>query len=180
MIISISGDPGSGKSTLSKELAKNLNYKRYSIGDLRGKMAMERGLTIDQLNKLGENESWTDNDVDEYQKELGKKEDNFVIEGRLGFHFIPHSVKIFLRIAKEESARRVFKDQREDEEKKETVEEVKEMLSQRAEHDRQRYIKYYNVDHLDIKHYDFVLDTTNLTIDMTKAKLLNFIHTYNR
>ncbi|MBL7100633.1 MAG: cytidylate kinase family protein [Nanoarchaeota archaeon] len=180
MIITISGDPGSGKSTIAKETAKTLGYNFYSVGDLRGKMAMDRGLTIDQLNDIGKNEAWTDKDADKYQEELGKKEDDFVIEGRLGFHFIPHSTKIFLKVDKDESARRVFKDQREDEEKKETVEEVKEMLAKRSEHDRQRYLKYYNIDHLDLKHYDLVLDTTNLTIDEVKEKLLNFIPSINK
>lgn len=180
MIITISGNPGSGKSTVAKEIAKELNYNFYSIGDLRGKMAMERGLTIDQLNKIGENEAWTDNDADAYQAELGKKEDNFVVDSWLGFHFIPHSIKIFLKVDRKESAKRVFKNQREDEEKKETIEEVEEMLAKRAEHSKQRYLKYYNIDYLDLNHYDLVLDTTNLTINEVKQKLLNFIHHYNK
>ena len=38
MIITISGLPGSGKSTIGKMLAKKLGYKFYSMGDLRGKI----------------------------------------------------------------------------------------------------------------------------------------------
>ncbi|MBU0540313.1 AAA family ATPase, partial [Patescibacteria group bacterium] len=67
MIITISGVPGSGKTTVAKILAERLGMKFYSMGDLRGKMATERGLTIDELNKLGETEAFTDNDVDTYQ-----------------------------------------------------------------------------------------------------------------
>ena len=180
MIITISGNPGSGKSTIAKEIAKELSYNFYSIGDLRGKMAVERGLTIDQLNEIGKKEAWTDNEADEYQSELAKKEDNFVVDSRLGFHFIPEAIKIFLKVDGEESARRVFKDQREDEERKETMEDVKEMLAKRAENDRQRYLKYYDVDYFDLNHYDLVLDTTNLTKDEVKKKLINFIRSYNK
>ena len=71
MIITISGVPGSGKSTAGKSVARKLGYEYVSMGDFRGKMAMERGLTIDELNKLGEKEDWTDRQADEYQRELG-------------------------------------------------------------------------------------------------------------
>ncbi len=40
MIITIAGMPGSGKTTVAKILADKLNLKRYSMGDLRGKMAL--------------------------------------------------------------------------------------------------------------------------------------------
>ncbi|MCX6741353.1 MAG: AAA family ATPase, partial [Candidatus Parcubacteria bacterium] len=46
MIITLSGKPGSGKTTVAKILAEKLGYKFYSTGDLRGQMAMKRGLTI--------------------------------------------------------------------------------------------------------------------------------------
>ena len=59
MIITISGIPGSGKTTVGRMLAEKLGYKFYSIGDLRGKMAMERGMTIDQLNELGKTDGRT-------------------------------------------------------------------------------------------------------------------------
>src|SRR5689334_16245543 len=97
MIISITGAPGTGKTSVGKLLAKRLGYNFYSVGDLRGKMAMERGLTIDELNKLGEKDASTDTMADDYQRELGRKEDNFIIEGRLSWHFIPHSFKVFLK-----------------------------------------------------------------------------------
>lgn len=180
MIITISGMPGSGKSTIARLLAEKLGYNFYSMGDLRGKMAVERGLTIDELNEIGKKEDWTDKEVDDYQSELGKKEDNFVIDGWLSFHFIPHAIKIFLKANPEESAKRVFENQRADEEKKETFEEVKDMLNNRAEDSRQRYLKYYNVDYQDLEHYDFILDTTNLTLEEVREKLINFLQSYNK
>lgn len=160
MIISISGKPGSGKSTVAKMLASRLGYRFYSIGDLRGKIAMKMGITIDELNKIGEKEEWTDKTVDEYQKKLGKKEDDFVIDGRLAFYFIPHSFKVFLDVNLDVAAKRIYMDQRPDEIKCESIEDVKKMLVKRMESDRRRYIKYYNVDFLNLKHYDIVINTT--------------------
>ena len=94
MIISISGVPGSGKTSVGKLIAEQKGWPFYSIGGLRGKMALDRGITLDELNRLGETDPTTDTSVDDYARELGKKEDNFVIEGRLSWYFIPHAFKI--------------------------------------------------------------------------------------
>ena len=77
MIISISGTPGAGKSTVAPMLADKLGYKRYYMGGLRREAARKRGLTIEEYNKLGETDPSTDLEVDRYQEELGKKENNF-------------------------------------------------------------------------------------------------------
>lgn len=169
MIISISGVPGSGKTSTGKILAERLGMKFYSVGGLRGKMALERGLTIDGLNKLGEKEAFTDKSVDDYQKELGQKEDNFVIEGRLSWHFVPHSFKIFLDCDPNEAARRVFEarrsksgPKRNDEPEYKSAEDARRELDERMASDKIRYAKYYGVDYRDPGHYDLVLDTTAL------------------
>jgi predicted cytidylate kinase len=175
MIISISGLPGSGKTTVGKLLAKRLGFRFYSIGDLRGRMAMERDLTIDQLNELGMKEKWTDEEADEYQKRLGEKEDNFVIESRLGFYFIPKSVKIFLEVDQTKAAERIFRAQRPDEKRKTTIEEVIDSIRKRMKSDETRYQKYYKVDFLDKSHYDIVIDTTGLTPEQVAERIIERI-----
>ncbi|MDP2918221.1 MAG: cytidylate kinase family protein, partial [bacterium] len=144
MIITISGRPGSGKSTVGKMLAKKLGYNFYSMGDLRGKMAMERGITINELNEIGKREGWTDREPDEYQKKLGKTEDNFVIDSRLGFYFIPHSFKVFIEVDSKIGAERVFKNQRPDEKPITDIKEMQTAFESRAKQDDERYQKYYN------------------------------------
>jgi len=175
MIITISGMPGSGKSSVAKELAKGLNLKHYSIGDLRGKIAMDKGMTLDELNKIGEKEDWTDKEADLYQKELGEKEDNFVIDGRLSYYFIPKSFKVFLDVNSRTGAERIFKDQREDEEKKESIEEMEQAIDQRFESDKKRYKKYYNINFPNKKDFDLVIDTTNLTLKQVVEKILKAV-----
>lgn len=172
MIITISGLPGSGKSTIGKRLAKQLGYRFYSVGDLRGKMAMERGMNIDELNKLGEQEVWTDKDVDDYQKNLGETEDNFVIDGRLSWHFIPKSFKVFLTVAVEEGARRIFKRQRPDEAPAATVQELVTQTRARIASDHARYQKWYGVQFDDPRNYDIVIDTTHSNPKATAGKIL--------
>jgi cytidylate kinase len=169
MIISLSGVPGSGKTTVGKILAERLGMNFYSVGGLRGKMALERGITIDELNKLGESDASTDTSVDDYQRELGLKEDQFVIEGRLSWHFIPHSFKIFLDCDPRESARRIYEGQkardgkeRHDEKIYESVEEAQAAIESRVASDLLRYQKYYQIDYRAPSNYDLLLDTTEM------------------
>lgn len=172
MIITISGMPGSGKSTVAKLLAQRLRYKHYSLGDLRGKMAMERGLTIDELNELGKREDWTDREPDEYQKKLGEKEDNFVIDSRLGFYFIPHSFKLFIDVDPRVAAERIFKNQRPDEKPCKTVGELESRLAARAAHDDERCGQYYKTSFQDRAQYNLVLNSTDHTPDEIVEQIL--------
>jgi len=177
MKITISGLSGSGKSTVGKLIAKKLGYKFYSIGDIRGQMAMDKGITIDELNKLGETEDWTDKEADARTKKIGETEDNFIIDARLAYHFIPDAVKIFLTVDPKIGAERIFKNQRIDEEKKETVEELQKTLEDRRESNKKRYKKWYGIDFPDTKNFDLVIDTKNITIEDTVNKILDFLKT---
>jgi predicted cytidylate kinase len=175
MIITISGLPGSGKSTVGKLLAKRLGYKFYSMGDLRGEIAMKMGITIDELNEIGRREFWTDEKIDKRIRHLGETEDNFVIDGWTASHFIPHSFKVFLDVDAKIGAERIFKDQRPDERKTKSVEEVMKMLKNRVAETDKRYKKYYSLDFRDKRHYDLVIDTTRLKPDEVVSKILKAV-----
>ncbi len=169
MIITLTGLPGAGKSTIAKLLSEKLNMPWYSMGDLRGKLAIDRGMTIDEFNQLGESEAFTDQDVDDYQTQLGRENDRLIIDGRLSWHFIPHSFKIFLDINEDIAAQRIFQAAkqglRSDERPYNSVEEVKERTRLRLASDQKRYQQYYGLDYLDTSNYDLVIDTSKLTPD---------------
>lgn len=176
MIITISGKPGSGKSSVADILAKKLKLKRYSAGNYRREMARKRGMSLAEFNKLGETKDFTDKEADKWQEELGKKEDNFIIDGRLSYHFIPNSIKIFLDVKPETGARRIRLDNRKDEKFK-TDKQALKFWQERYKSDIKRYKKYYNLNPYDKKQYDFILDTSKLTINDTADKILKFIET---
>lgn len=169
MIIAISGVPGSGKTSVARLLAEHFTWPKYSIGSLRAKMAAERGITLDELNALGEKESFTDQEVDDYQKHLGETEDDFVIEGRLAWHFIPQAFKVLLTCDPHEAARRIFvarpdpSQERDDEPMYASQEETERVMLDRMASDARRYQKYYGVDYQDPSHYDLVIDTTSFS-----------------
>ena len=95
MIITLSGTAGSGKTTFATEFSKRFGWEHFYAGGLRRKLAKEKGMTIEEYNKLGETDPSTDTEVDKYIEELGKTKDNILIEGRTAYHFVPNSVKIF-------------------------------------------------------------------------------------
>jgi cytidylate kinase len=162
MIITISGEIGSGKGTIGKSLSKRLNYNFYSMGNIRRETAKEHGMTIDKFNKIGEEESWTDVEVDNHQKELSKRE-NIILDGRLSWYFVPNSKKIYLDVEPEIATKRIFEDQRETEKKFKELKEVIEYNKKRKESDIKRYEKYYKINPYKREHYDLIVDTSNKT-----------------
>ncbi len=167
MIISLSGAQGSGKSTVALKLAAKLGWSHYYIGGLRRQAAAKRGLTLAEYNKLGEIDPSTDQEVDEYQKKLGQEQDNFIIEGRTSWYFIPHSFKIYLDVKTKIGAQRILghlqaENQRNEDHDLIDKSAVLASLERRQISDAKRYLQYYNIDVHDKNHYDFVLDTSNL------------------
>lgn len=168
--------PGSGKTTAGRLLAQQLGYKFYSVGDFRGQMAQKIGLTIDELNKLGQKEFWTDQQADDWQKKIGQNEDNVVIDGWLAFHFIPKSFKIFIDVDSQVAAHRIFINQRPDEKYLDSEKAVNKQISDRLEETRNRFLKYYQVDFLNKDYYDLIVDSTNLSPEGVINKIIKKIN----
>ena len=177
MIITMSGNAGSGKSTVAKILAVKLNFKRYYMGQLRRDAARKRGMTLEEYNKLGESDPSTDNDIDEYQKKLGKTEDNFIIEGRTSYHFIPQSFKIYLKANPDVGATRIWKDLKDNSKQRneanvEDIDQLKISLAARQKSDELRYMKYYSIKPFDELSYDLVVDTSFLSVKEVVEKII--------
>ncbi|MBW2982554.1 cytidylate kinase family protein [Candidatus Woesearchaeota archaeon] len=178
MRITIGGTAGSGKSTVAKLLAKQLGYKHYSMGDFQREIAEERGISLLELGKLEEKDRSFDEEVDQRQIDLGRKEDDFVIDARLGFHFIPNSIKIFLDADFEERAKRILSDKIRKEHNV-NMENTKKNMKTRKVSEQKRYKEYYNIDPYDKKHYDLVVDTTEISPEKAAEKILEFVKKKN-
>jgi CMP/dCMP kinase len=181
MIISINGTEGSGKSTLAKMLAKKLGWPRYYIGGLRREMAKKRGLNLSEYNKLGETDPSTDLEVDKYQKKLAEQQDNFIIEGRTSWFFIPQSLKIYICVDEKIGAERIFKELKKSNKRNEdtnikTIEDVIFKNQERRKSDNKRYWKYYKINVHDKRHFNFVLDTSQLNKEQAFKELYKFIN----
>jgi len=182
MIITIAGEPGAGKTTLADFLSRQLGWPEYYVGNMRREAARAHGMTLEEYNKLGEEDPATDKEVDEWQRELGQKKNNFIIQGRTSWYFIPNSIKIYLKVNPEEGAKRIYEQLRRDERKGEvkdfdTVEDVRRLNQERVASDNRRYRKYYNIEAYNESNFDLVIDTTNKTKEQTFKQVLDYIET---
>lgn len=172
MKLTISGTPGSGKTTIGKLLAKKLGYEYFDVGGLRRQMAEEKGMTLQEFNELGKIEDWTDKEADKRAETIGKENDNFVFVGRLTYYFVPDAFKVYLKCDLNESAIRIFEEGRE-KEKYKTIEEAKQQIKKREEEDNKRYEKWYGIQVGNPNDFDLVLDTTNLSIEEVLREIIS-------
>jgi cytidylate kinase len=171
MKITMSGLPYSGKGELRKSLAKELGLSQVSIGDIRRSYATEQGISIHKLNELSEQDPVWDTRADKYQRKWAQKNPNFLLEGRLSYHFIPDSIKLFLDVSPEVAAKRAMAAPRDSEKKCKTIAEQILVNQKRCESDRVRYFNLYGIeDCYDLENFDIVIDTDSLTIEEVLEK----------
>ncbi len=186
MIVTISGSPGSGKSSVAKLLVQQLGYERVYAGGIMREMARERGLRLEQFMEYLARDTTLEKEIDAKVRdrayELERAGKDVVVEGRVQYHLIPDSIKIYIKVDAREGARRILNDLKDtsasmDRNQKivSTIEEMVRLNMRREETDARRYKTLYGIDHRDEKQYDFVLDTTKLTIKEGVKKVKEFV-----
>ena len=164
--ITITGDLGSGKSSVSKSLCKMLNYKYFSTGGIQRQIGKENGMNTLELNYFSEKNLDIDKYIDDFLIRLNDEEDSFVIDSRMAWHFIRNSFKIYLTVNPIVAAERVIADNQRDSEP--IVEDIYEkslnLLERRAAEDK-RFKSIYGVDCGNLDNYDLVVDTTNSSVE---------------
>ena len=172
MIITISGTPGSGKTTLAKFLSKKLNLELYLVGEMVRDIAEKRNLSIVELDKAALHNRIIDKEIDKIHAKL-KGKDNFVIDSRVAFNFFPGSLKIFLYCKPEIAAARIFKSKRKTE--KLPLKKMLQEIKQRNQLDALRYRRYYHLDIDNLRNYDIVADTSGMSLRKMCNTALNAI-----
>lgn len=158
--ITVNGDLGSGKSTVSIGLAERLHLRRISVGDLYREMARERGMTALQLNLHAELDDVIDGTVDAMQREIAESNERVIMDSRLAWFFFTNGFKVHLITDPTVAARRVLGRPANEVENYATLEEAKDRLRSRSESERQRFLTRYHADKHALRNYDLVCDTT--------------------
>lgn len=154
--ITIFGMAGTGKGTVVKILCERLGYKSFSGGDFARQTAEKMGITLLQIDELSKTDKSIDIERDRVISEFGKNNDNFVVEARLAWHFIPDSFKVCFKCDFDERTRRVAQREQKD------IEVVRQETIQREKSIYERFEKYYGIrDFENESHFDLVIDTTH-------------------
>ena len=177
-ILTIAGDLGSGKSTTADLVAHILKYKRFSSGSLMREIAEKRGITIGEMNHLAETNPKIDYEIDTAIKRVGEEQDKLVIDSRTAWHWIPDSFKVYLTLAPEHAAERIFNSLhtkasvRTKTEHAASVEEVRESTRARAESERKRFIERYEIDSSDTSQFNIVIETETDSPEEVAGKII--------
>lgn len=157
----IHGSNASGKSTIVEILLEFFpGYKKFSTGDYARELAAQAGMSIDEyIVYARDNNIPFDDTLDDKLREIGKSNESWIVDSRLGYYFVPGSFNVYVNIDPDISAERRY-DQiiKKDPRAKEnlTVEMEKEKLLKRAEHDHAAYLKKYGTDIRALSNYHFI------------------------
>ena len=174
MIVTISGRPGSGKSAVATRVADALGYRHVSAGDFMREMAAEKGMSILELSRMAEERADIDREIDARTVRL-RDEDDFVMDARLGWHFLPESIKVFLEVRPEVAAQRIYRAKRRSERENVDLTATKEAIESRTRSEVRRYREYYGIDYADHDHYDLVVDTSERTVEEVVSVIVDHV-----
>jgi cytidylate kinase len=167
--ISVTGDPGSGKSTFARAVAGQTGYRLITTGQIFRSLAAGRGISLTELNELAEQQAGIDHEVDNYLKSLNDTAENLVLDSRMAWFFVRDCLKIRLTVDPEVAVRRIFRDTAELREIFPDLETAMNEVERRKRSEILRYNKLYGVDISDPKNFDLVINTSHKALhDVTK------------
>lgn len=158
--ITISGLPGTGKTTVAQLLKKQLQLRYVYSGEIFRQLAEKHHMSLEEFGRYCESHREIDEELDQYQLDV-LKQGNVIVEGRISGwlayqNHIP-AVKVLLKADIEIRAGRIVK-----REPGEIQKRKKEIIT-REKSEASRYKKYYGIDVSDTSIYDVIIDTADKT-----------------
>jgi len=141
--ITISGTPGSGKSTVAQILEKKLGLRHVYSGMVFRQLAKKHKMSLEEFGRYCETHREVDQELDDAQLEILQK-GNVIVEGRLA-GWLAHrnnisAIKIVIDADLETRAKRIVKRE------KGITEQRKREMEKREKSEALRYKNYYNID----------------------------------
>lgn len=174
MLVTISGPPGGGKSTVAAALAEILEHEHVSGGDIFRATASERGLSLAEFNAMAEEDPTIDRELDRRIRERAREADNLVLESRLSGWMAGDyaDLKVWLNAPMDVRATRIA--DREDI----SVDAARRQTQEREQSEQERYAEYYGIDYEDLSIYDLGVNTARwdeaTTIDMIATAVQSY------
>ncbi|MBN1861833.1 MAG: AAA family ATPase [Candidatus Thermoplasmatota archaeon] len=158
--ITISGLPGTGKTTVAKLLEKHLGLRYVYSGEIFRQLAEKHHMSLEEFGHYCESHREIDEELDRYQLDV-LKQGNVIVEGRisgwLAYQNKIPAVKILLQADIAVRAGRIVKREQGD------IEKRKKEILKREKSEATRYKNYYGIDVSDTSIYDVIIDAGNKT-----------------
>lgn len=170
-IVTITGESGSGVSTVAGKLAEALEYRKFSAGGLFRNLAVQYGTSVEELNEFAQSNRVVDREIDMLIRRLGRGND-LVLDSRLGYYWIHDSFKVYLTIDPEIAARRIYEDVVSGRRKGEDAVSISQTLASiqaQVESTTARYFRDYGIDISNTSSFDLIIDTDDKTPDEVAA-----------
>ncbi|MGA2628404.1 MAG: (d)CMP kinase [Candidatus Bathyarchaeia archaeon] len=173
LIITMSGPHGTGKSTYAKALAKALNLRYVSAGELFRNLAQQHKMSLEAFSHRAANDPSIDQMLDERTKAEAKK-GAVVIDAQLGAWMVRDlaDVKVLLTAPDDVRFKRIA--ERDGSDIAAALRETK----NREAIQEQRYKKYYGIDVTNLSIYDLKIDTSLYPIEKTKAIIMDAVRNF--
>ena len=159
-IITISGDIGSGKSSVALALKELTSYDIIGTGNIQRAIAEQRGVTTLELNKISQTDRSIDDEIDSHVINLGKTKNKLIIDSRLAWHFIPNAFKVYLSVNPDVGSKRVFDAKRSAENNVSLEQTLKNNIERQTLED-DRFLKLYNIRFRLPSNYNLVVNTSH-------------------
>lgn len=164
--ITITGDLGSGKSTIAKKICDILHLKYLSTGSIQRELASQMGMNTLEFNKYSNENKEIDSYIDQKLKDINHASDTYVLDSRLGWHFVQTSFKIYVMAMDEVAAARVLKDgSRVGEPDARDLQGKISELKERRELENNRFEKIYGIRPSLFQDFDIIIDTSTATVE---------------
>ena len=170
MRITISGPPGSGKSTACSKLTERLGLESVIFGKIFRQLAAEKNLSLGELGELAEKDPSIDKMIDSRILEIARANEDIILESRLSAYMCARNgipaFKVYIDASPEVRMARIGVREGE------TVEEACAKTLDRQRSEAKRYKMYYDIDIEDKSVYDFIINTDDLDPDQVVDRII--------
>ena len=174
MLITISGPPGGGKTTVATAIADAFDLDHVSGGDIFRSLADERGYSLVEFNALAEEDDSIDRDLDRRLRETARDREDLVLESRLSGWMAGDyaDLRIWLDAPLDVRATRIADREGDD------PETARRETKTREDSEKRRYREYYAIEFEDRSIYDLAVNTARWSEDAVVDVVATAIEAY--